>query len=61
MPRYVVLADESQVWIDGSSSVHPVRATAIGEAARAYVVEHASWSRAAALCEQVYWRLCEHR
>jgi len=39
----------------------PVRATAIGEAARAYVVEHASWSRAAALCEQVYWRLCEHR
>ena len=30
MPRYVVLADESQVWIDGSSSVHPVRATATG-------------------------------
>lgn len=29
MPRYVV-APESQVWIDGSSSVHPVRATATG-------------------------------
>ena len=39
----------------------PARATSMGEAARSYVVEHSSWSRAAALCEQVYWRLCEHR
>ncbi len=30
MPHYVVVADESQVWIDGSSSIHPVRATATG-------------------------------
>lgn len=30
MPRYDVVADESQVWIDGSSSIHPVRATATG-------------------------------
>lgn len=30
VPRYVVVADESQVWVDGSSSVHPVRATATG-------------------------------
>jgi polyisoprenoid-binding protein YceI len=28
--RYVVVPDRSQVWIDGSSSVHPVRATATG-------------------------------
>ena len=30
MARYIVLPEESQVWIDGSSSVHPVRATATG-------------------------------
>lgn len=30
MPRYVVSADESRVWIDGTSSVHPIRATATG-------------------------------
>ena len=30
MPRYLVVADESQVWIAGSSSVHPIRATATG-------------------------------
>jgi polyisoprenoid-binding protein YceI len=30
VPRYVVVPDESQVWIDGSSSIHPVRATATG-------------------------------
>ncbi|MBX3284979.1 MAG: YceI family protein [Actinobacteria bacterium] len=28
--RFDLLPDESQVWIDGSSSVHPVRATATG-------------------------------
>lgn len=30
MVRYDVVPDESQVWIDGSSSVHPIRATATG-------------------------------
>ena len=30
MPRFTLLVDESQVWIDGSSSVHPIRATATG-------------------------------
>ena len=30
MTHYRIRADESQVWIDGSSSVHPVRATATG-------------------------------
>lgn len=28
--RYVLLPDESEVWIDGSSSLHPLRATATG-------------------------------
>jgi polyisoprenoid-binding protein YceI len=30
VPHYVIDPDASQVWIDGSSSVHPVRATATG-------------------------------
>lgn len=30
MPRFEFDADESRVWIDGSSSVHPIRATASG-------------------------------
>jgi polyisoprenoid-binding protein YceI len=30
MVHYDVRSDESQVWIDGSSSLHPVRATATG-------------------------------
>lgn len=28
--RYELVPDESQVWIEGSSSVHPIRATATG-------------------------------
>lgn len=32
----------------------PARARAIGEAARAYVVEHASWPKAAEHCERIY-------
>ena len=39
----------------------PVRAQAIGRAAREYVVEHASWSRGAEQCERIYRRLLEHR
>lgn len=30
VPRYLVSPDESQVWIDGSSSIHPIQATATG-------------------------------
>lgn len=30
MPRFVFDAERSHVWIDGSSSVHPIRATASG-------------------------------
>ena len=30
MTRFVIDPDESQVWIEGSSSVHPVHATATG-------------------------------
>ncbi len=30
MSRYTIDSERSQVWIDGSSSVHPVRASAIG-------------------------------
>jgi len=39
----------------------PARAAAIGRAARAYVVENASWSRAAERCERLYERLVERR
>ena len=39
----------------------PARAAAIGQAARAYVVEHASWSKAAARCEQLYAGLAPRR
>jgi polyisoprenoid-binding protein YceI len=28
--RYVIVPDDSQVWIEGSSSVHPIKATATG-------------------------------
>lgn len=28
--RYEIVPDDSQVWIDGSSSVHPIKATATG-------------------------------
>ncbi len=28
--RYELVPEESQVWIEGSSSVHPIRATASG-------------------------------
>ena len=33
---------------------HPDRARAIGQGARDYVVEHASWPKAAARCEQIF-------